>query len=177
MKSLNPDQNRRILVIDDNPSIHDDFRKILSPIESTSSALSLTETQLFGNPLSKDRPFRYQVDSAAQGQVGVAMIKKAFEAGRPYALAFVDIQMPPGWDGVETTMAIWEIEPEIQIVICSAYSAYSWQEMFEIVGQNDRTTLLNKPFDPVEVQQLTKLLTEKWRVIHFKLKTTQSPES
>ena len=66
------------------------------------------------------------------------MVKKALEEGRPYAMAFVDIRMPPGWDGVETTLKIWEIDSEIQIVICTAYSDYSWEEMFAAIGNDDR---------------------------------------
>jgi CheY-like chemotaxis protein len=177
MNSSNPNKkNRRVLIIDDAPSIHDDFRKILSPSENKPSALSLTETQLFGQPLNEERQIRFEIDSAYQGQEGAAMVQKALSEGRPYAMAFVDMRMPPGWDGVKTTREIWQIDSEIQIVICTAYSEYSWQEIFEIASQNDRTLVLKKPFATTEALQLAKELTEKWTAVHFnsKKETIQS---
>ncbi len=90
------------------------------------------------------------------------MVKKALEEGRPYAMAFVDVRMPPGWDGVETIARIWEVNPELQIVVCTAYSDYSWEEMRSKVGQPDGLLVLKKPFDNIEVQQLAHALTKKW---------------
>ena len=77
-------------------------------------------------------------------------------------MAFVDVRMPPGWDGVETIARIWEVYPELQIVVCTAYSDYSWEEMRAKVGQPDNLVVLKKPFDNVEVQQLAHALTKKW---------------
>ena len=79
-------------------------------------------------------------------------------------MAFVDIRMPPGWDGVETVCRIWEVDPEILVVICSAYSDYSWEEMVRKLGRNDRFLILKKPFDNIEVRQCAMALTERWSV-------------
>ena len=89
-------------------------------------------------------------------------MKQALENGRPYAMAFVDVRMPPGWDGVETTRRILAVDPDIQIVICTAYADYSWEEMFEKIGNRDGLLILKKPFDTVEALQLAHALTEKW---------------
>jgi signal transduction histidine kinase/DNA-binding response OmpR family regulator len=158
----NLSKNRRVLIVDDNRAIHDDFRKILSPGKSTHSVLDLAETELFGNTTSQKERIPFEVDSAYQGQEGATLVRKALEEERPYAMAFVDVRMPPGWDGVETTQKIWEIDPEIQIVICTAYSDYSWEQMLERIGNDDRMVILKKPFDPVEALQLASALTEKW---------------
>jgi two-component system cell cycle sensor histidine kinase/response regulator CckA len=161
---MNPHKNRRVLVIDDNRAIHDDFRKILSPNAAARSALDVTETELFGSPTDPAGVQRaqFELDSAYQGQEGVEAVKKALEEGRPYAMAFVDVRMPPGIDGVETTQKIWEIDSEVQIVICTAYSDYSWETMFEKIGNDDRMVILKKPFDTVEALQLAHALIEKW---------------
>jgi two-component system, cell cycle sensor histidine kinase and response regulator CckA len=79
-------------------------------------------------------------------------------------MAFVDVRMPPGWDGIETTARIWEICPDLQIVICTAYSDYSWEEMSAKLSNSDQVVILKKPFDTVEVLQLAAALTEKWRL-------------
>lgn len=163
MNSLTNDKNRRVLVIDDNPSIHEDFRKILCPDNTTQVALDATEAAVFGDPeedAGGQAPF--EVDSAYQGQDGVGLVKKALEEGRPYAMAFVDIRMPPGWDGVETTQKIWELDPSLQIVLCTAYSDYSWGEMFAKLGHKDGLLILKKPFDTVEALQFAHALTQKW---------------
>jgi len=162
MNSVPAGQNRRVLVIDDNRSIHDDFRKILFPATATAAALDDTEAAVFGRPTDAVRPTRFEVDSAYQGEEGVLLVKHALEAGRPYAVAFVDVRMPPGWDGVETTRKMWELDPDLQVVLCTAYSDYSWDEMFQKLGSRDGLLILKKPFDAVEAFQLAHALTEKW---------------
>ena len=164
MNNLPDDKNRRVLVIDDNRSIHDDFRKILSPATATGASLEAEEAAVFGRPAGAVGPVSFELDSAYQGQEGVLLVKKALEVGRPYAMAFVDMRMPPGWDGVETAQRIWAIDPDIQIVHCTAFSDYSWNEMFEKIGDCDGLLILKKPFDSVEVVQLAHALTEKWRL-------------
>src|SRR5206468_403202 len=78
--------------------------------------------------------------------------------------AFVDMRMPPGWDGVETIQRIWRIAPDLQMVICTAYSDYSWDEIATTIGQSDNLVILKKPFDPIEVLQLAQALTRKWQL-------------
>ena len=166
MEPNNAAPNRRILVIDDNPSIHGDFRKILCPDEPKRSTLKLTETVLFGPLPDDENPLLFEVDSAEQGQAGVEKIKQSLAKGTPYALAFVDMRMPPGWDGAKTAQEIRRIDSEIQIVICTAYSDHSWQEMFEIVGHDEPLNVLKKPFDPEDALRLANKLTEKWTALY-----------
>lgn len=162
-------KNRRVLVIDDNLSIHDDFRKILCPPKMKTSDLEATEAALFGSGTGTAELAHFHVDSAYQGQEGFLLVKKAVETGLPYAMAFVDVRMPPGWDGVETVQKIWEVDPDIQIVLCTAFSDYSWSEMFQKLGQRDGLLILKKPFDTVEAFQLAHALTEK-RWLHHQSK-------
>ena len=72
--------------------------------------------------------------------------------------------MPPGWDGVETINRLWQECPELQVVLCTAYADYSWQEIQEALGKNDSLLILKKPFDNVEVLQLAQALTRKWEL-------------
>jgi PAS domain S-box-containing protein len=162
MNDIPDDKNRRVLVIDDNRAIHDDFRKILSPATAATAALDATETAVFGHLANAVQGTQFEIESAYQGQEGMLLVKKALEAGLPYAMAFVDVRMPPGWDGVETTRRIWELDPNLQVVLCTAYSDYSWDEMFEKLGHRDSLFILKKPFDAVEAFELAYALTEKW---------------
>jgi YesN/AraC family two-component response regulator len=72
--------------------------------------------------------------------------------------------MPPGWDGIETISKIWEEYPDLQVVLCTAYSDYSWERMATSLGFSDRFVILIKPFDKIEVVQLAVALTKKWQV-------------
>ena len=159
-------KNNRILIIDDNPSIHDDIRKILCGDGERNEALGSTKALLFGEEPSQSDRTRFELDSALQGKEGLAMVQQAAEAGRPYALAFVDVRMPPGWDGVETISHIWKLYPDLQIVICTAYSDHSWAEMIRHFGKTDSLVILKKPFDNIEVLQLAHAMTEKWLLSH-----------
>jgi two-component system sensor histidine kinase/response regulator len=167
------ERNRRTLVIDDNRSIHEDFRKVLAP-SIANAALDLTETALFGSSADAAPQTRFEVDSAYQGEEGIQMVKVALAAQRPYAMAFVDVRMPPGLDGIETIRRIWEVDGQIQIVICTAYSDYSWGRMIDRLGRSDRLLILKKPFDNIEVLQLAGALTEKWRLEQAALANLQN---
>ena len=153
--------NRRILLIDDTPSIHEDFRRILART-SRASEFDAAEEELFGEVSGTIDSVGFDLDSAHQGREGLEMVRRSLAAEEPYALAFVDMRMPPGWDGVETIKEIWAVDPQLQIVICTAHSDYSWDEMLGTLGVEDRLLILKKPFDTIEVAQLASALTTKW---------------
>jgi diguanylate cyclase (GGDEF)-like protein len=153
--------NRRILLIDDTPSIHEDFRRILSPTDATTE-LDAAEEALFGAVEQSNASVGFEIDSAHQGQEGLALLRASLDADRPYALAFVDMRMPPGWDGLETIQELWNVDPRLHIVICTAHSDYSWDEVLAKLGVEDRLIILKKPFDHIEVAQLANALSARW---------------
>ena len=168
--------NNRILVIDDNPAIHQDFRKILSPIDSVlEGELYADEASIFGDAPTAAHEQRFQIDSAFQGQEGLEMVRAAVLAGAPYAVAFVDVRMPPGWDGIETISHIWRDFPDLQIVICTAYSDYSWEDISKAVGNTDHVLVLKKPFDNIEVMQMACALSKKWQLTQIANRQTGGP--
>lgn len=154
--------NRRILVVDDNESIHEDFRKILGVGREGDSEFEKAHAALFGDSVQRQRKLQYQIDSAFQGQQALELVRQAQKEGRPYSLAFVDVRMPPGWDGIQTIEHIWDEYPDLQVVICTAYSDYSWEDVLDRFGECDRLLILKKPFDNIEVRQLASALTGKW---------------
>lgn len=155
----------RILVIDDNSAIHEDFKKILLD-DSAVDGLASLEAEMFGAPAAAPAGgaarAQLQLDSALQGRAGLEMVQRACAEGRPYALAFVDVRMPPGWDGVETIGHLWQADPALQVVLCTAYSDYDWNGIVEKVDARDRLLILKKPFDNIEVMQLAHSLASKW---------------
>jgi len=154
----------RILVIDDNPSIHRDFETILlENKDKDSREMDTLRAELFGRSARKSTlKNKYELDFASQGKEGHEKIKQAISQNRPYELAFVDMRMPPGWDGLETIEHIWKTDPNIQVVICTAYSDYSWEDISQRLGRSENLLILKKPFDSAEVSQLAATLTEKW---------------
>jgi len=155
-----PDHHR-ILVIDDNAEIHNDFRKILDSA-SPPGGLDELMADVFGDDPEHASGQGFKTDSAYQGREGLEKVQQAQAQGRPYSVAFVDMRMPPGWDGVETISRIWAVDPLIQIVICTAYSDYSWKDIVSRLGNSDRLVVLKKPFDTIEVMQMVHALTRKW---------------
>jgi diguanylate cyclase (GGDEF)-like protein len=154
--------NRRVLIIDDTPSIHQDFRKILCPKPDSEESLDAAEEELFGTVQVSRQNF--ELDSAYQGQEALERVKQALAEGRPYALAFIDMRMPPGWDGLETIEHLWKADPQLQIALCTAYSDYSWEAMTERLAFGDQLLILKKPFDSLEIRQMASALTAKWQM-------------
>jgi signal transduction histidine kinase len=154
----------RVLVIDDQESIHEDFRKIVQSEDRDDQDINKEAAALFGDVSSVDNEptEKFVVDSAHQGEEGLAMVQQALQNHRPYPLAFIDVRMPPGWDGVETVQRIWEVDPEILVVLCTAYSDHTWEDIVSKLGRTDHLLILKKPFDNIEVRQLVLALTKRW---------------
>lgn len=167
----------RILVIDDNPEIQKDFKKILSFEKKNNGSLDSLDEALFGK---SEKPIislpKFRIDSALQGEEGIKLILESLAEKKPYALAFVDIRMPPGIDGIETIKRILVIDSDIQLVICTAYSDYSWEKIIEQLGERENLLILKKPFDHVSVRQIAMALTKKWQLMHATFLNTKMLE-
>ena len=150
----------RVLIVDDMPSIHEDYAKILKG--PAMSALDVDAAWILGETPSPVAAMPFALDSAFQGQEALALVQRALAEQRPYTLAFVDMRMPPGWNGVETIRHLWAADPRLQIVICTAYSDFSWSATIKELGESDNLIILKKPFDHIEVQQLAHALARKW---------------
>ncbi len=157
-------KNRRILIVDDTEGIHGDFRAILGGTDDSAASFDKAESAVFGTTSDLLQEINFEIDSAFQGKEALEKVQQALREGRPYAVAFVDVRMPPGWDGIETIQRIWKEYPELQVVICTAYSDYQWSEITKKLGNTERLLILRKPFDKVEVYQLANALTEKWNL-------------
>jgi diguanylate cyclase (GGDEF)-like protein/PAS domain S-box-containing protein len=161
---MNLTPNRRVLLVDDLPSIHDDFRKVLSAAAPV-PALAELKAALFGTAAPEPSvTIVFEMDSAYQGVQALQKVRDALQSGRPYAMAFVDVRMPPGWDGVETVEQLWKEDPNLQIVFCTAYADYAWPTVIARLDVRDRLLILKKPFDPIEVYQFANALTTKWNL-------------
>jgi CheY-like chemotaxis protein len=156
-------ESSRILIVDDTPSIHEDFRKILALPEEMTEDLDKMADSLFGRS-EQDAVYKainYELNSAFQGEEALEMIEKAEAEGRGYSLVFMDVRMPPGLDGIKTISKIWERYPSMEIVICTAYSDYSWVDIIDILGPSDHLLVLKKPFDADEAQQMALAMTRR----------------
>jgi diguanylate cyclase len=164
MSNAVPLANRRLLIIDDNAAIHLDFRKVLGvqAEHGAQAALDVLEANLFGDAVVAAARPNFEIDSAHQGQEGVAMAAQALAEGRPYSMAFVDMRMPPGWDGLKTIEHLWAADPDVQVVICSAHTDYDWTEVVQRLGHSDKLLVLRKPAEPIEVLQCATALSRKW---------------
>jgi CheY-like chemotaxis protein len=170
-EGLNNQVNRHILIVDDSTSINDDFLRILMPEQELDDARLLeTEVLMFGDDATTDpaarnsstSTIRFQIESTFSGEEGLATVKKFKGTANPIVMAFVDMRMSPGWNGLDTIKHLWDCDPRIQIVICSAYSDVSWSTILGELGDRDNLLILRKPFEPEEVLQMATTLTYKW---------------
>jgi CheY-like chemotaxis protein len=163
--------NKRILIVDDNKDIHKDFEKILRPrVNANVSEIDSLEKELF-NDSDTSKPsehieVEYDLDFASHGDQAIEMCKTACEIGQSYAMAFMDVRMPPGTDGIEAIQQIWKNDPHVIMVVCTAFSDYSWEDMLDKLGHTDKVLFLRKPFDTVAVKQMALTLLNKWNLDH-----------
>ena len=162
MNSGSARANRRILIVDDTASIHTDFRKILCAEAAHEQSLDTLEETLFGTTTPPRQAF--VLDSAYQGQEALALVNQALAANAPYAMVFIDMRMPPGWDGLQTIEQLWNVDPNLQIALCTAYSDYSFEAIEARLKFNDQLLILKKPFDQLEIRQMASALTWKWQL-------------
>ncbi len=152
----------RILIIDDNRDIHRDFDRILGESKGM-AALHTKSAEILGKKVDRaPETCSHELDHAFQGEEGLEMVRLAASEGRPYSVAFVDMRMPPGWDGLETIEWIGKEDPDIQVVLCTAYSDHSLDQINQRLGLTDRLLILKKPFDGVEGAQLANALSAKY---------------
>ncbi len=156
----------RLLIVDDNESIHQDFKKVLEV--GHTNKLRNVEMELFGaedpEPSLDLPPINYQIDDAYQGDEAIDLVDRAALDDNPYAVVFMDVRMPPGMDGIKAAAEIWKRHPDTEMVICSAHSDYSWNDMLKEIGISDKLQFLRKPFDMVTVQQLALSCSKKWEL-------------
>ncbi len=163
------ENRQRILLVDDNEAIHEDIEAILS-INKNNSDMELRqiEDDLFGSSTLAEPDVLtetiYDIDHAYQGKEAIQMVNDAHSKGNPYSLIFMDVRMPPGMDGIETIQNIWADHPFTEMVICTAYSDYTWDQIVKNLGNTDKLLFMKKPFDVTALKQTALTLTTKWNL-------------
>jgi PAS domain S-box-containing protein len=159
--------NRKILIVDEQPAVLEDFLEILAPVEKKREKdLASMEVDNFQAHETRkpDEEVNYNVVTAKQSQEAISLVKQALKEGEPFAVAFMDIRMPPGSGGMHTAFEIERIDSDIQIVFVTAYPNVPCQEILGNIRVTDRWFYLRKPFDPDEIRQCALTLSEKWNL-------------
>ncbi len=173
---MTPQIPHRILVVDDNPAILEDYRKILAT-DIAARDFERDEAEFFGSVPAEPAENPFELDFAAQGREALDKVIAAKAENRPYSVVFMDVRMPPGWDGIQTTVRLWEADEDLQVVICTAFSDYSWKQIVTVLGQTDRLLILKKPFDVIEVIQCAHALSGKWSLLQQSREHARSLEA
>jgi signal transduction histidine kinase/DNA-binding response OmpR family regulator len=165
------ERNRRILVVDDQQDLREQLAKLLLRSGKKNETMSLVQqmrskllgetAEIFSDAAEGDDQ-SYVVDTAGQGEIAFEMVKKANEKDEPYALMFLDMRMPPGWDGLKTAKAIRDADRNIEIVIMTAYADHDQKQIADTVGTPEKLLYIKKPFQAEEIYQLALALTTKW---------------
>ncbi len=161
-------ENNRVLIVDDNKDIHNAYRMILNPEQNDSNNISDLASDLFDSENLNGKSSKmalsslYEVSYALSGEDAIELVQQSVVEQKPFAVLYMDVRMPPGIDGIQALKQIWIIDPNVEAVICSAHSDYSWEETLDELGDSDKFLYLKKPFEVVEVQQMTLSLIKKW---------------
>jgi|GEM_PF-512457 len=171
----------RILVADDEAEVRDTYRKILAPPESGSNAdkFQALRAKLYqgkeGAPgrAASSRPAKprdatplFDIVYCDGAEAAVEAVRESLAARQPFAIAFLDMRMPPGPDGVWAATRIRELDAAIEIVICTAYSDVDAREIAQLVQPEEKLSYIQKPFHPNEIRQTALSLASKWRAEH-----------
>lgn len=160
-------EQKRILVVDNNESIHYDFHKALEinknhrELEDLRKKLSPDYHTLSGIYASFPS---FIIDSAYQGLEAIALLKNNMAKEQRYALAFINMLMPPGIDGLTTIERLWELDPDLEVVLCVSESDCNFEELYSRLNGSDNFLILKKPFDVIEILQMIASLTRKWEL-------------
>lgn len=160
----------RILLVDDQQSIHDAYRTVLLSSPQNDSDLDDLEAELFGDGPATGTSadpiglMTFELTHAMQGLQAVELTVEALATQQPFEVAFVDMRMPPGIDGLETIQRLWQVDPGLQVIICTAFSDYSWPQIIDRLGHRDNLLVVKKPFASEEVLQLAMAMTQKQRM-------------
>ena len=155
--------NQRILLVDDEPKVLSEFKKILCPPAKAGTELKKLETKLFGKSTRGRITTAYDLVLCKQGDEAVERVREALEQEKPFAVAFLDVRMPPGPDGIWTAEHIRELDPYIQLVMMTGYSDVDPVEISRIVPPEDKLLYIQKPVHAQELRQFALALSAKWR--------------
>ena len=155
----------RILIVDDERGMHDSYTLALSSAATPASeALGAMAAELFGDEaaeVTESEP-DFALVHAMQGLDGVTAVERAIAEGDPFAVAFIDVRMPPGIDGKETAARIRALDPDINLVIVTGYSDFSPLEIARAAGPADKIFYIAKPFEADEVRSAARALSHRW---------------
>ncbi len=164
MQDATSKEGDRILVVDDFPAIHEDFRKILQGEDDPRAILRQFQDDILGEDHTANTRANFRVESAFQGEEGLEFIRQSYKENDPIMLAYIDVRMPPGMDGIETSSRLQKEFPETQIVICTAFNDFPWPKIAKQMHRADNFVILKKPFENIEILQLAHALCAKWKL-------------
>ena len=151
-----------MLVVDDQDEIHNDFEEMLASGSTRRATDDLASA--FVRETGKLVLPQFELSHATSGDEACDMVKAGRESNRPLAMAYVDVRMPPGTDGIETVRRIRKFEQDIEIVIMTAYSDKTLPEIVDNMEFLHKLLYIRKPFSREEIQQITLSLTGKWNI-------------
>jgi DNA-binding NarL/FixJ family response regulator len=136
----------RILAVDDEQVMLDHYRDALALL----SAVGETK-------------YDFDVVLCRQGDEAVEVVKKAMKEGNPFAVAFLDLHLPPGPDGIWAGEQIRKLDLNINFVIVTGLLNIDPREISNRIPPEDKILYVQKPFHLQELRQFAAALGAKWK--------------
>jgi two-component system cell cycle sensor histidine kinase/response regulator CckA len=132
----------RVLVVDDEQHVRELYEKFLS---------------------SPTPNYKFDLTLCRQGEEAVEAVRAATEAANPFSLAFIDVRMDSGKDGVWAAGEIRRLDPKIEIVMVTVYGDVNPEKIVSTAPPATKLLYLKKPFSPEEIRQFALALSAKWQ--------------
>ena len=155
--------NTRVLIVDDQREIHDDFTEMLRPTPAQRPADDDLAAAFVDEEETPVLP-QFELLHATTGEQAYDIIANGKEWNLPIAVTYMDIRMPPGIDGIETIRRLRAIDRDVEIVIMTAYADRPLSEIVQDMELLHKLLYIRKPFMHEEIQQITLSLVGKWNV-------------
>ncbi len=155
----------RVLAVDDESDIRSLYRSVLgdSPVSADRKARQSLENRLFGSASDQQEQKLFELTLCKNAEEALLVFNQALETDRPFSVAFLDVRMPPGMDGVQLAQRIREKDQDMEIVLVTGFEDYGPQEIISRIPPADKLLYLHKPFHKSEILQFATSLCAKWR--------------
>jgi diguanylate cyclase len=106
----------------------------------------------------------YRIDNAKTYAEAAGLIEAAVASGEPYAIVFLDADVPSGNDVVQAAGGLRGCDPHLGLVVCTVSPEDGLKRMAAGQWQEDRPFFMRRPMDSVSARQIVPTLVQKWHL-------------
>lgn len=154
----------RILAVDDDPQMLDLFHFVFrTKVKKHHEEDSLS----FSSIVPEDQESlaaTFELAIAKSADDAVQMVRSSLNEASPVALAFVEVRLLSGEDGVQIAERIREADPSVNLILLADSEGADTQELAWRVPPPDKLLYILKPVEAAEILHLASAFSAKWNL-------------